>query len=160
VRRAWPLFSPFPWPRFKRCQAHHRTPLPLPYPQELPGVVTVHRDALAAVENPRPKAFSTTHCHQAGMVSPAAPRIPGRAPQGSWVLVPTASPRLIGRATGYSCAIAGVRCAVTTRRPRRATSSGRLGRLPGHGLSQAGHTSGLGLPCTAGRHGRWIEAVG
>jgi hypothetical protein len=74
---------------------------PSPYPQELPGVVTTHRDALVAVENLRLKAFSTTHHRQVGMVSPTAPRVPRRAPQASRVLVPTASPCLIGRATSY-----------------------------------------------------------
>jgi hypothetical protein len=85
---------------------HHRTPLPLPYPHELPGVVAAHRDALAATENPRPKAFSTTHHRQAGMVSPAALCVPRDAPNALRVLVPTASPRLISRATGYGRATA------------------------------------------------------
>jgi hypothetical protein len=70
---------------------HHRTPLPLPYPHELPGVVAAHRDALAAIENPHPKAFFTTHRRQVGMVSPAAPCVPRDAPNTLRVLVPTAS---------------------------------------------------------------------
>jgi hypothetical protein len=98
----------------------HRTPLPLLYSQELPAVVTADRDALAVVENPRPKAFSTTHRHQASMVSPAAPRVPRRAPQALWVPVPAASPCLISWAAIYGHATMGVPCTVTTRRPRRA----------------------------------------
>jgi hypothetical protein len=148
-----PSFSPFPSPQFKRHRVLLPPPSPLipvvpsrpslsapshsppsPYPQELPGVVTTHRDALVAVENPRLKAFSTTHHRQVGMVSPAAPRVPRRAPQASRVLVPTASPCLIGRAASYD----------------RTTLSGRPGPLV-----LLGWASCCGLSRAAGQQLPW-----